>query len=125
MDDVYHYGIQNAVHSCGFICERADFSSFTGEAMAWVRQRINTASLVIADVSDANANVYLEVGYAWGRDRPTVLLARDESELMFDVRGHRCLFYRRIRDLEKALENELNNLKMTLDSTNSGWNDNA
>ena len=119
MDDVFHYGIQSAVQSSGFICERADFSSFTGEAMAWVRQRISTASLVIADLTNANANVYLEVGYAWGRDRPTLLLARDESELLFDVRGNRCLFYKRIRDLEEALKNELNSLKTTLASSES------
>jgi hypothetical protein len=114
MDDVYHFGIQSAVREAGYLCERADFSSFTGPAMEWIRKRIQTSSLVIADLTRANPNVYLEVGYAWGCGRPTVLLARDESELKFDVHGFRCLFYRRIKDLEQSLGQELRNLRTTL-----------
>ena len=58
-----------------------------------------------------NRNVYLEVGYAWGCGKPTVLLVRDEGELKFDVRGQRCLVYRSIRNLEEQLRKELNGLK--------------
>jgi len=36
MDDVYHYGIQNAVHADGLLCERADLSSFTGDVLEWI-----------------------------------------------------------------------------------------
>ncbi len=64
MDDVFHYGIQGAANSAGFLCERADLSTFTGDVIEWVKKRIASASLVIADLSEANPNVYLEVGYA-------------------------------------------------------------
>ena len=40
MEDVFHYGIQGAVNAAGFLCERADMSSFTGDIMDWVKQRI-------------------------------------------------------------------------------------
>jgi hypothetical protein len=109
-DDVYHYGIQGAVNRCGALCERADLSAFTGDVLSWVRDRIRTASLVIADLTTANSNVYLEVGYAWGCGVPTVLLTRDASDLKFDVRGQRCLTYKRIKDLEEKLATELRNL---------------
>ena len=66
MDDTYHYGIQGAVRAAGFLCERADLSTFVGDVMHWVQNRIRTSSLVIADLTEANPNVYLEVGYAWG-----------------------------------------------------------
>lgn len=111
MDDLYHYGIQGAVRAAGFVCERADLSAFTGEVVAWIKQRIETASLVIADLTHANPNVYLEVGYAWGRGRPTVLLIRDASELTFDVRGQRCLTYSKITELEEKLTAELKGLR--------------
>jgi len=114
MDDVFHYGIQGAVNAAGFLCERADLSSFTGDIMAWVRDRITKASIVIADLSGANPNVYLEVGYAWGCGRPTVLLVRDSSELKFDTRGQRCLVYKRIKDLEESLGRELASLRGSL-----------
>lgn len=111
MDDVYHYGIQGAVNAAGFLCERADLGGFTGDIMDWVRQRIASATLVVADLSNANPNVYLEVGYAWGCGRPTVLLVQDVSQLTFDVRGQRCIVYKRIRDLEEALRKELEGLR--------------
>lgn len=110
MEDVYHYGIQNAVKASGLLCERADLSSFTGDVMDWVRRRIKTASLVVADLSSANPNVYLEVGFAWGCGVPTVLLANDAGDLKFDTRGQRCLMYTKIKDLEEKLKLELKSL---------------
>lgn len=112
MEDIYHYGIRNAVKAAGLLCERADLSTFTGDVMMWVRERIKTASLVVAELSGANPNVYLEVGFAWGCGIPTVLLAKDASELRFDTKGQRCLTYAKIKDLEEKLAIELKSLNM-------------
>jgi hypothetical protein len=112
MDDVFHYGIQSAVNAAGFLCERADYSVFTGDILGWIKERIASAHIVIADLSGANANVYLEVGFAWGCNRPTILLIRDEAELTFDVRGQRCIIYKKIKDLEDKLSQELKGLKV-------------
>jgi hypothetical protein len=114
MDDIFHYGIQGAVHAAGFLCERADLSTFTGDVIEWVKKRIASSSLVIADLSAANPNVYLEVGFAWGCGRPTVLLCRDAEELKFDVKSQRCLVYKKIRDLEASLRKELEGLRNSL-----------
>lgn len=111
MVDVYHYGIQGAVNAAGYLCERADLSSFTGDILEWVKTRIASSNLVIADLSGANANVYLEVGYAWGCKTPTILLVHDQSDLKFDVKGQRCLVYRSIKNLEELLRNELEGLR--------------
>lgn len=106
-DDIYYYGIEPVVKSAGYLCERADTRSFSGDILDWIKRRIETAALVVADLSTANANVYLEVGYAWGHRRPTILLTRDVNDLKFDVRSQRCLVYKRIRDLEQNLRREL------------------
>lgn len=113
MEDVYDYGIQSVIRAAGFLCERADMSTFTGDVMEWVRTRIKSATLVIADLSDANPNVYLEVGYAWASDVPTVLIVNDVGQLKFDVRGQRCLVYDRIKELEERLTKELADLPKT------------
>jgi hypothetical protein len=110
MDDIYHYGIQSAVNAAGFLCERADLSVFSGDVMEWVRLRIRSSSLVVADLSEANPNVYLEVGYAWGIGVPTILVVRSTEHLQFDVRGHRCLVYKKIKELEHVLTKELTSL---------------
>lgn len=111
MDDIYHYGIHNPIREAGYVCERADTASFTGDIMQWVFQKISSATLVVAELSEANPNVYLEVGYAWGCKISTILLAQNSKQLQFDVQGHKCLVYKRIKDLEERLRTELSTLK--------------
>jgi hypothetical protein len=107
-EDVYGFGIQGPVNAVGYLCERVDMAHFTGDILERIKTRIETAALVIADLTGANANVYLEVGYAWGKGRPVLLTLRgDATDLMFDVKGHRCLFYKNISDLCKQLTTEL------------------
>jgi hypothetical protein len=114
MDDAFHYGIQGAVNAAGFLCERADLSSFTGDVMEWVKKRISNASFVIADLTTANPNVYLEVGYAWGCNKPTILIIKNTSDLKFDVKTQRCLVYKNIKDLEDSLSRELKQLSKNI-----------
>ncbi|WP_342381527.1 hypothetical protein NVS55_18025 [Myxococcus stipitatus] len=107
LEDTYHYGIQGPVKSVGLLCERVDQAVFDGPIIQRIKERIDTAKVVIADLSLANPNVYLEVGYAWGKGRPTLLLVRDVKELRFDVASYRCIVYRSIRELETLLTREL------------------
>lgn len=111
-DDLFYYGIQGAVNSCGYLCERADLQSFVGDVMEFVKERIATCDFVIADLTTANANVYLEVGYAWGLQKKTILIVKDTNELKFDVRGQRCIPYSAIKDLETKLSEELKRLNL-------------
>jgi len=111
MNDVYYYGIHAPVNTAGYLCERADWTAFTGDILERIKSRIETATLVIAELTTANPNVFLEVGYAWGKSRPTILLAQEPDKLPFDVRGQRCLVYKRIRDLEETLTKELQEMK--------------
>jgi hypothetical protein len=109
-EDLFYFGISAAVRSAGLLCERIDETAFTGDVMERVREQIETARLVVADLTGSNPNVFLEVGYAWGRRVPTVLVARKDTPLNFDVRGQRCLFYKNIRDAERLLATELRTL---------------
>jgi hypothetical protein len=106
-DDIFYYGIQQPIHTAGLLCERVDKDAFSGGIMEYVKHRIETAAVVVAELTGANPNVYLEVGYAWGKGRPVILLVQDENQLHFDVKGQRCLVYERIKDLEEALSKEL------------------
>jgi hypothetical protein len=109
--DRFHYGIQRSAEAAGFLCERADLASFVGDVIEFVRERINTASFLVADLTTANPNVYLEVGYAWGRGVPTILLVSETTDLKFDTRGQRCLVYESsIKQLEDLLTKELTQL---------------
>ncbi len=102
--DIYEFGIYEPIRRCGYICERVDEPSFTGDILQRITDRITTAELVIAELTGARANVYLEVGYAWGKGIPVITLAREGEKLHFDVSTHRCIFYRTIGQLAKELE---------------------
>lgn len=72
-----------------------------------MREKISSASILVADLTEANPNVYLEIGYAWGVRTPCVLVCHRKSDLKFDLRGQRCLRYSNIMELEKSLSAEL------------------
>jgi hypothetical protein len=114
MEDTYRFGIQGPVNACGFLCERVDMATFTGDILDRIKSRIQTASLVVADLTGANANVYLEVGYAWGKERPTLFMAKKGEDLKFDVKGQKCITYKNITDLAKRLQADLEVLKEEL-----------
>lgn len=107
MEDVFIFGIQGPVQDAGMLCERVDMDTFTGDILDRIKSRIESASLVIAVLNGANANVYLEVGYAWGKNRKTLLVCKDIADLKFDVQSQRCLIYTNITDLNNKLSKEL------------------
>jgi hypothetical protein len=106
-EDVFYYGISRSIRAAGLLCERVDQIHFTGDIIDRVKERIASSTVVVADLSDANPNVYLEVGYAWGVRTPCVLICNRQTDLKFDLRGERCLFYGSIMELEKTLSAEL------------------
>jgi hypothetical protein len=103
MEDVYEFGICEPVNQAGCLCERCDRAVFTGDVMERIKNRISSATVVIADVTGSNPNVYLEIGYAWGRGVPTLLIARKGEDLKFDITTHKCIFYSNISHLKKQL----------------------
>jgi hypothetical protein len=105
--DVFHYGLANAVRANGLLCERIDNQAFVGDIVERLKEHIRSARIVIADVTNANPNVFLEVGFAWGHGVPTILVCREGSELRFDIQSQRCIFYDSIRDLEQKLKTDL------------------
>lgn len=109
-EDTYYYGIQRPVRKKGFVCERVDEEHFTGDILARIKKKIEEAAVVIGCLADANPNVYLEIGYAWGKGRPTVLLAPSSEKLKFDLQGQRYVPYQSIRELEDKLSAELQGL---------------
>lgn len=112
--DTFHYGISSAVRANGLLCERIDQQAFTGDILERLKNQIQGAKLVVADLTESNANVFLEVGFAWGNRVPTVLICREGETLKFDVQGQRCIFYGSIKDLEDKLGAEIRELLPTL-----------
>jgi len=106
MEDTYYYGIEPPLRAAGFVCERADQQSFVGDIVSWIRDRIKGSCLLVAELTMPNPNVCLEVGYAWGLDIPTVLVAKKAGipDIPFDLKTQKFLVYETIHDLETSLK---------------------
>lgn len=103
MLDIYEFGIYEPIIAAGCYCERCDRSIYTGNVLDRIKEHIASSALVIADVTGSNPNVYLELGYAWGKEVPTLHIAKSGQELIFDVKTHKCVYYTNITDLRKKL----------------------
>jgi hypothetical protein len=80
------------------------------DIVAEIYKEIDAAHMVIADLTLSSANVYLELGYARGRNKYVIQTCRDDTQLEFDVRGRRTLIYRNATTLEHILMRALNGL---------------
>jgi|FLYN01.1.fsa_nt_gi hypothetical protein len=109
MDDIFYYGIQTPIHASGLLCERIGEDTPPDDLLEQARQRIETARVVVADLTGAHPLVCLQLGYAWGKGRPTILLTRDEAP--FAVRDQPLYTYRRIKDVEDILSRALADLR--------------
>jgi hypothetical protein len=72
---------------------RGDTKRGPGRITEQIEHDIDDADLLIAEVSDLNPNVLFEAGYAMALKKPLVLLAKEGTELPFDVHAYRCVRY--------------------------------
>ncbi len=86
-------------------CVRADQVQKPGVIRDQIDHLIENSLCVLADITDSNPNVMHEVGIAETQHKPVVLMTAGDSELPFNVRHMRVIFYeataaglRRLRD---------------------------
>ena len=58
-----------------------------------ILKSIESADLVLADLSRRNANVFYEVGICHALHKPVLLLAQSIDDVPFDLRHRRVLLY--------------------------------
>lgn len=101
-DKVVEYFIEPAVHkvlSDSAKIARADWMSEPGHITEQILHQLTEADIVIADLTDLNANVMYEVGYRQASFKPYILIAEKGTDLPFDLSTYRTVFYE--LDLEK------------------------
>jgi hypothetical protein len=91
---LYNDVIRPTCEAFGFEVVRADDIYNSGLIIEDITKSIREASVVIADITQDNPNVFYEVGYAHAIHKTTILLSdRRRNKLPFDVSGFRTLFY--------------------------------
>jgi hypothetical protein len=107
-----------AIRKAGLKPVRADAEIFgTGKIMDQIWTGINAAKVLVAELTTRNANVFYELGLAHALRKPVVLVAGNESDVPFDLRHIRVIYYDMTdpfwgqKLLDKVSENILSALK--------------
>lgn len=109
--DIWDVAIQDAAIRADVPCERIAEQSYVGDILSEIKKRVHASSGLLAVLDGDNPNVFLELGYAWALDKPTVLVVQQSATLPFDVRGQKCIMYKKMADLRTSLIVELTALK--------------
>jgi hypothetical protein len=92
-EELYADVIRPITKEFGLEPYRADEVFGPGNIIEDIIHGIESAQIIIAEITPPNENVFYEVGYAHALKKPTILLADRTKKLPFDLTGRRCLFY--------------------------------
>lgn len=87
------YAIQQISNRNKYDVKRADLGRTSKPILSEIIESIVSSDVIIADVTDSNPNVFLELGYAWAIGKIVLLIADRVDKLPFDIRGHRTIPY--------------------------------
>lgn len=92
-NDIYKLGIKQAAKECGVVAERLDEQLFDEGMLERIYRQIDLADFIIADLSNRNANVFYELGYAHAKNKICILLTQEASDIPFDLKHKRHIVY--------------------------------
>ena len=96
-DDVFGWAyttlIRPSFESAGFDVTRVDDLIGQRRILKDIVLAIREADVVIADLTDSNANVFYELGVAHALDKRVVLISQDITSVPFDLRSYRIIEY--------------------------------
>ncbi len=115
-DELYQDVIAPICKDFNYKALRADECYTSSAIIQDIIREIANASLIIADVTMDNPNVFYELGYAHALNKPTILLADTgkRERLPFDISGFRTILYentiRGKREIENILRKFIENI---------------
>lgn len=118
LGDYYEKIYRPAIEKAGLRAVRADAEIFaTGKIMDQVWNGINTAKVLVAELTSRNPNVFYELGLAHAMKKPVVLVSAKEDDVPFDLQHIRVIYYDTndpfwgSKLIEKVAENILSAIK--------------
>ncbi len=92
--DYYKKIYEPAIEKAGLIPIRADNEIFgVGKIIDQIWNGINSAKVLIGELTGRNANVFYELGIAHALKKPVVLISSNENDVPFDLQHIRVIYY--------------------------------
>jgi hypothetical protein len=89
--EIFEDVIRPAFVDCGYECERVKPS--VGNLTGSIVDKLRTSSVVLADLTDRNPNVFYELGIRHTLRRGTIIIAQGSEHVPSDLRGYWFLTY--------------------------------
>lgn len=99
--------IKEACSRCGIHAERVDEPPTSERITDRILESIQRAEYVIVDLTNSKPNVFYEAGYAQGRGKTPIYIARRGTELEFDLKDYPVIFFKNMKQLKDQLEKRL------------------
>ena len=106
-DELFEEVILPVCAEAGIEAYRASDIYRPGVVLQSITQGLTESSVIIAEITPVNPNVFYELGYAHGLRKPVILLAERDTPLPFDVSGYRVIFYENAIGGKTSLETDL------------------
>lgn len=107
-DDVYTFGIKQTCEELNTYCERVDEQIFHERILDRIYNQIAKSDILVADMTERNANVFYEVGYAHGLGKNVILLTQNADDIPFDLKHFPHIVYGgQIKNLREQLTTRL------------------
>ncbi len=91
--ETYEHVFKPAVLATGYACSRAEVS--TGNLIGSIVEDLRTARIVLADITDQNANVFYELGVRHALSKRTIIVSQKSEDIPSDLRGYWTFVYGR------------------------------
>ncbi len=105
-DDVLD-AIKETCDRCGLTAERVDEAQVNERITDRILESIQKAEYVIVDLTESRPNVFYEAGYAQGIGKLPIYIAKNGTELEFDLKDYPVIFFDSYRELKGKLEARL------------------
>ena len=92
-DSVYEHFLKPVLEDAGLNVLRADDIQSQQSILKDIIKNINESDLILADLTDANPNVFYELGIAHAFGKPVVLVTQSIEDVPFDLKPYRLVEY--------------------------------
>ena len=104
--------IKPAIENAGYNYSCFKNEKYVGSIIKTIIENLNSADLVVADLTDCNPNVFYELGVRHTLNRPTILITQNIKEVPFDLKSYFCIEYKNTatgfqkfgKDIREAIE---------------------
>jgi hypothetical protein len=123
--EVYENVFKPAIEECGYSCERA--KSKTGSLMKSIIEKLRNSRIVLADITDRNANVFYELGVRHSLSKRTIILAQGKQQVPSNLLGYWSITYgttpRRVAEFRKEMSRLISEIEENPDKSDNPVSD--